>query len=204
MGLGTPGLGGGPSPGRLGGGMMPALGGPLAGATGFGGPGRKDVLLSPAELAGAMRGIRWAGPAPPPEEAGVNPRRGVQDRGKSPLPRAHIGGHGPASTDFLGSFGRHGGRRRVPGPTSGAHWKAGRWPRAARSRYPDAHDRRRTADDAARARPGTQPARPSGSGPSSTRAAARCGSGSRRPPRVADAGPAAGVRGQPLPGSGLR
>ena len=61
MGLGTPGLGGG---------MMPALGGPLAGATGFGGPGRTGVLLSPAELAGAMRGIRLAGPAPPPKKRG--------------------------------------------------------------------------------------------------------------------------------------
>ena len=35
--------------------------------------------------------------------------------------------------EVLDPFGRHGGRRRVPGPTSGAHWKAGRWPRAARS-----------------------------------------------------------------------
>ena len=50
--------------------MMPALGGPLAGATGFGGPGRKDVLLSPAELAGAMRGIRWARPGSPPKKRG--------------------------------------------------------------------------------------------------------------------------------------
>ena len=62
MGLGTPGLGGG---------MMPALGGPLAGATGFGGPGRTGVLLSPAELAGAMRGIRLGRPgSPPPKKRG--------------------------------------------------------------------------------------------------------------------------------------
>ena len=30
----------------------------------------ESVLLSPAELAGAMRGIRWAGPAPPPKKRG--------------------------------------------------------------------------------------------------------------------------------------
>ena len=90
MGLGTPGLGGGPSPGRLGGGMMPALGGPLAGATGFGGPGRKDVLLSPAELAGAMRGIRWAGPAPPPRRSGGEPAtRSARPRQIALTPRAH-------------------------------------------------------------------------------------------------------------------
>ena len=115
MGLGTPGLGGGPSPGGLGGGMMPALGGPLAGATGFGGPGRTGVLLSPAELAGAMRGIRWAGPAPPPPR-----RNGGEPATRSARPRQI------ALTPRAGGWRR---TARTSRPRSGQHGLPGLlWP----------------------------------------------------------------------------
>ena len=73
---------------------------------------------SPVRCAGS------AGPArlPPPEETGVNPRRGVQDRGKShPPARGGMAAH----RAHIASFGRHGGRRRVPGPTSGAPLEGG-------------------------------------------------------------------------------
>ena len=109
-------------------------------------------------------------------------------------------------------------------------------PQGHSQRRPEEHDRRRTDDlaiegtredwprrrsnpDAARPQPRTERGRPSGSAPSSPRAASSCGGRppdegadargprrplGRRPPRLDAAGPPVGPRPQPFPRSGSR